>query len=225
MSSLLHRAQIYELSPAWLFMCHGLLFQEMNHLPRRAHWYDLSTGWSFICFLMQWLNVNPTSHRAQWYVILLAPLFKWYTTDHIVQDASQYESLVSIFFPWFMDMNSRTHRAQIYELSPTWYFICLCLRFQQMKHLPHWGHWQDETKYVSSCGGWIRNNCHIDHNNIVISLTWLFMCIVWWFLMLFLNISSTRNHLFLQRAFYRANSCWILLASLCLFHPPGIILF
>ena len=131
----------------------------------------------------------------------------------------------SVYFPWFMEMNSATHRAQRYKLSPTWYFICLCLPFQEMKHLPHWGHWQDDTKYVFfSCGGWIWNNCHIDHNNIVISLTWLFMCIVWWFLMLFLNISSTRNHLFLQRAFYRANSCWILLASLCLFHPPGIIL-
>ena len=51
------------------------------------------------------------------------------------------------------------------------------------------------------------------------------MCIVWWFLMLLLNISSARNNLFLQSAFNRANSCWVLLASLCLFHSPGIILF
>ena len=41
-------------------------------------------------------------------------------------------------------------------------------------------------------------------------------------LMLLLNISTTRNHLFLKSAFNRPS---ILLTFLCLFHPPGIILF
>ena len=118
MSSWLHRAQIYGLSPAWLFMCHSLLFQEMNHLPHRAHWYEFSTGWSFMCFFMQWLNVNPMSHRAQWYVILLASLFKWYHTDHSVMDSPQYESLcVSLCGSWrwiprhteYRDMNCLQH--------------------------------------------------------------------------------------------------------------------
>ena len=74
---------------------------------------------------------------------------------------------------------------------------------------------------------WWLNSKQLSHRAqcYVISLAWLFMCIVWWFLMLLLNISSTRNHLFLQSALNRANSCWIFLASLCLFHPPGIISF
>ena len=61
---------------------------------------------------------------------------------------------------------------------------------------------------------WWLNSKQLSHRAqcYVISLAWLFMCIVWWFLMLLLNISSTRNHLFLQSAFNRANSCWVLLA-------------
>ena len=51
-SSRLHRAQVYGLSPAWFFMCHCLLFQEMNHFPHKAHWYEFFTEWSFMCFFV-----------------------------------------------------------------------------------------------------------------------------------------------------------------------------
>ena len=130
---------------------------------------------------------------------------------------------------WLLEMNSSTHRAQTYELSPAWYFMCLCILFQEIKHLPHRAHWYEFfTGWHLLCFFmWWLNLKQLWHRAqyYVISLAWLFMCIVWWFLMLLLNISSTRNHLFLQSAFNRAKSCWVLLAPLCLFHPPGIILF
>lgn len=113
-------------------------------------------------------------------------------------------------------MNSSTHRAQRYELSPAWYFMCLCMSFQEIKHLPHRAHWYEFfTGWHLTCFFmWWLNSKQLSHRAqcYVISLAWLFMCIVWWFLMLLLNISSTRNHLFLQSAFNRAKSCWVLLA-------------
>ena len=109
-------------------------------------------------------------------------------------------------------------------LNTAWYFTCRCLLFQKMKHLPHCGHWQNDTKKIS-CGGWIQNDCHTEHNVMLFPLYGFFKCIVWWFQMILLNISSTRNHLFLQSALNRDKSCWILLTSLCLFHPPGMICF
>ena len=132
-------------------------------------------------------------------------------------------------FMWFMVINSSTHRAQRYELSPAWYFMCLCISFQQIKHLQHRAHWfKFFTGWHLTCFFmWWLNSKQLSHRAqcYVISLAWLFMCIIWWFLMILLNISSTRNHRFLQSAINRAKSCWILLASLFLFHRPGIILF
>ena len=109
-------------------------------------------------------------------------------------------------------MNSSTHRAQRYELSPAWYFMCLCMSFQEIKHLPHRAHWYEFfTGWHLTCFFmWWLNSKQLSHRAqcYVISLAWIFMCIVWWFLMLLLNISSTRNHLFLQKAFNRAKISW-----------------
>ena len=104
----------------------------------------------------------------------------------------------------------------------------------EMKHLPYLGHWQDDTKYVSSGGGWIWYNCHSKHNSIIISYSCVLLgdswCSSWTFHPLGIISSCkvpltgpisveycwplsaypfTRNHLFLLHGV--SKTAWILL--------------
>ena len=139
-------------------------------------------------------------------------------------------------------MDSPQYVSLCVSLCGSWWWILQHTEDRDMNYLRH------DTSCVSVYRSRIWHNCHtagtdrmtlsmffmlwlnskqLSHRAqcYVSSLAWLFMCFVWWFLMLLLNILFTRNHIFLRSAFNRAKSCWILLASLCIFHPPGIILF
>ena len=106
--------------------------------------------------------------------------------------------------------------------------MCLCISFQDMKHLPNRAEWYDFSSawlFKWFFMWWLNLKPLHRAQLLAISKVWLFMCIAWWFLKLPLTISSTRNHLFLQSAFNMARTLLSLLASLCLFYPPGIIFF
>ena len=134
--------------------------------------------------------------------VSLCGSWRWipWHTEHRYMNCLQHDtSCVSVY---------RSRRLNIYHTERT------DMNFSQVDTLTRFFMWWLNSKQLSH-----RAQCY------VISLAWLFMCIVWWFLILLLNISSARNHLFLQSAFNRVKSCWVLLASLWLLHPPGIILF
>ena len=118
-----------------------------------------------------------------------------------------------------------------------------------MRHLPHWGHWQVRTKYVSSCCGWIQQK-QLSQSAILGNLPDIAFHVYFWSFIhwesyfslkclqqdqkllniasLPLPIPSTRNYIILLHSVF--NMARILLgnaglAFLWLFHPLVIILF
>ena len=119
-SWMLNRTMIWNF-PVWLLMCLFGWLMEMNSSTHKAHAYGLSKACYFMCFFRWFLEMMPSSHRAHSYEFSLVWIF------------------ICSFLRWVPGHTE--HRDM--DCPQAWLFMCLCILFQEMKHLPHRAHWYE----------------------------------------------------------------------------------